>query len=56
MERKRNVMRRAPCKATEGSTPVNQEAERSEGKAKATAFIGISMGSKAGQGKQLRIS
>lgn len=33
-----------------------QEVERSEGTAKATAFIGVSMGSKAGQGRWLRIS
>lgn len=45
----------SPCRAVGGSTSVGQEVERSEGKALAIAFIGISAGSKVGQGKQLRI-
>ena len=53
MERKCNVTHRAPWRATGGSSPVNQEEGESEGKTKAIAFIGVSMGSKAGQ---LRIS
>lgn len=36
-------------------TSVSEEAERSKGKALATVFIGICVGSKAGQGNQLRI-
>lgn len=36
------------------TTSVSEEAERSKGKALATFFIGISVGSKAGQGNQLR--
>ena len=36
-------------------TSVTEEAERSKGNALATVFIGICVGSKAGQGKQLRI-
>lgn len=45
----------APCRATRGSALISQEVERHEGKGKATSFIGVSVGSKAEQSKQLRI-
>lgn len=51
----RNERFSTPRRATGGSTSVSKEAERSEGKALAIDSTWVSLGSKAGQGQQLRI-
>lgn len=50
---RREVHHGMPGQAPGGGTSVSQEAQKSQGKAKATAFIRVSAG-KAGLSKQFR--